>query len=62
MDERELQEAARNHLWLHFTRMAGVAGGEVPIIVRGDGCYLVVQGHEGAATPVRQCGHYALVG
>ncbi len=27
-----------------------------------DGCYLVVQGHEGAATPVRQCGHYALVG
>ena len=40
MDERELQEAARNHLWLHFTRMAGVAGGEVPIIVRGDGCYL----------------------
>jgi adenosylmethionine-8-amino-7-oxononanoate aminotransferase len=33
----ELQQAARNHLWLHFTRMAGP---EPPIIVRGDGCYL----------------------
>src|SRR6184192_3965185 len=36
----DLQRAARDHLWLHFTRMAGYEGGEVPIIVRGDGCYL----------------------
>jgi adenosylmethionine-8-amino-7-oxononanoate aminotransferase len=36
----ELQRAARDHLWLHFTRMSGYADGEVPIIVRGDGCYL----------------------
>jgi adenosylmethionine-8-amino-7-oxononanoate aminotransferase len=36
----ELQRAARNHLWLHFTRMAGYLESEVPIIVRGDGCYL----------------------
>src|ERR671922_341217 len=36
----ELQEAARRHLWLHFTRMAGYRDGDVPIIVRGDGCYL----------------------
>ena len=36
----ELQQAARDHLWLHFTRMSGYADGEVPIIVRGDGCYL----------------------
>ena len=36
----ELQKAARDHLWLHFTRMSGYADGEVPIIVRGDGCYL----------------------
>src|ERR671929_327227 len=36
----ELQQAARDHLWLHFTRMAGYKDGEVPIIVRGDGCYL----------------------
>jgi adenosylmethionine-8-amino-7-oxononanoate aminotransferase len=36
----ELQQAARDHLWLHFTRMSGYRDGEVPIIVRGDGCYL----------------------
>jgi adenosylmethionine-8-amino-7-oxononanoate aminotransferase len=36
----ELQKAAREHLWLHFTRMGGYRDGEVPIIVRGDGCYL----------------------
>jgi adenosylmethionine-8-amino-7-oxononanoate aminotransferase len=33
----ELHRAAREHLWLHFTRMGGH---EPPIIVRGDGCYL----------------------
>ncbi|MHB8470373.1 MAG: aminotransferase class III-fold pyridoxal phosphate-dependent enzyme, partial [Gaiellaceae bacterium] len=33
----ELQRAARDHLWLHFTRMGGA---EPPIIVRGEGCYL----------------------
>src|SRR5919112_5744260 len=36
----DLQQAARDHLWLHFTRMGGYTDGEVPIIVRGDGCYL----------------------
>ena len=36
----DLQRAARDHLWLHFTRMGGYQDGEVPIIVRGDGCYL----------------------
>jgi adenosylmethionine-8-amino-7-oxononanoate aminotransferase len=36
----ELQQAARDHLWLHFTRMAGYLDAEVPIIVRGEGCYL----------------------
>src|SRR6058998_1331404 len=36
----DLQRAAREHLWLHFTRMAGYRDSEVPIIVRGDGCYL----------------------
>jgi adenosylmethionine-8-amino-7-oxononanoate aminotransferase len=36
----DLQRAAREHLWLHFTRMAGYQQMEVPIIVRGDGCYL----------------------
>jgi adenosylmethionine-8-amino-7-oxononanoate aminotransferase len=33
----DLQRAAHDHLWLHFTRMGAP---EVPIIVRGDGCYL----------------------
>jgi adenosylmethionine-8-amino-7-oxononanoate aminotransferase len=36
----ELQQAARDHLWLHFTRMGGYTKAEVPIIVRGEGCYL----------------------
>ena len=36
----DLQQAARDHLWLHFTRMGGYQSGEVPIIVSGDGCYL----------------------
>ena len=36
----DLQRAAREHLWLHFTRMSAYEGAEVPIIVRGDGCYL----------------------
>jgi adenosylmethionine-8-amino-7-oxononanoate aminotransferase len=36
----ELQRAARDHLWLHFTRMGGFQEGELPVIVRGEGCYL----------------------
>jgi adenosylmethionine-8-amino-7-oxononanoate aminotransferase len=36
----DLQQAARNHLWLHFTRMGAYGDAEVPIIVRGEGCYL----------------------
>lgn len=36
----DLQRAARDHLWLHFTRMSAYEGSEVPIIVRGEGCYL----------------------
>jgi adenosylmethionine-8-amino-7-oxononanoate aminotransferase len=36
----DLQKAAREHLWLHFTRMGEYADHELPIIVRGDGCYL----------------------
>jgi adenosylmethionine-8-amino-7-oxononanoate aminotransferase len=36
----DLQQAARDHLWLHFTRMGGYREAEVPIIVRGEGCHL----------------------
>jgi adenosylmethionine-8-amino-7-oxononanoate aminotransferase len=36
----DLQKAAKDHLWMHFTRMGGYDLADVPIIVRGDGCYL----------------------
>jgi adenosylmethionine-8-amino-7-oxononanoate aminotransferase len=39
-EKLDLQRAARDHLWLHFTRMSAYEGADVPIIVRGDGCYL----------------------
>ncbi len=36
-----LQELARRHLWMHFTRMGAYdEDHEVPIIVRGEGCYV----------------------
>ena len=36
----DLQKLAKDHLWLHFTRMGGYRDAEVPVIVRGEGCYL----------------------
>ena len=39
-DRSELQELARRHLWMHFTRMGAYTDHELPIIVRGDGCYV----------------------
>ncbi len=36
----DLQQEAKEHLWMHFTRMGGYRKADVPIIVRGDGCYL----------------------
>lgn len=36
-----LSEAARRHLWMHFTRHSVYEhGNEVPVIVRGDGAYI----------------------
>jgi adenosylmethionine-8-amino-7-oxononanoate aminotransferase len=35
-----LQEAARRHLWMHFTRMSSYTNHDVPIIVRGEGAYV----------------------
>jgi adenosylmethionine-8-amino-7-oxononanoate aminotransferase len=35
-----LQELARRHLWMHFTRMSAYDDHEIPIIVRGEGCYV----------------------
>jgi adenosylmethionine-8-amino-7-oxononanoate aminotransferase len=39
----DLEQMARDHLWLHFTRMGAYAEGGMPIIVRGEGCYLYDQ-------------------
>jgi len=39
-DEQTLQDLARRHLWLHFTRMSAYEDHEVPILVRGEGCYV----------------------
>src|SRR5205809_1397569 len=36
----ELQEQAKRHLWMHFTRMGSYADHEVPVIARGEGCYV----------------------
>ncbi|MFQ5426875.1 MAG: aspartate aminotransferase family protein, partial [Gaiellales bacterium] len=35
-----LEQLARDHLWLHFTRMGSFADAELPIIVRGQDCHL----------------------
>ena len=35
-----LQEMARRHLWMHFTRMSAYEQQDIPIIVRGEGCYV----------------------
>src|SRR5438093_12495681 len=35
-----LQELAKRHLWMHFTRMGAYADHDVPIITRGEGCYV----------------------
>jgi len=36
----DLQRLAKRHLWMHFTRMGSYADADVPVIVRGDGCYV----------------------
>jgi adenosylmethionine-8-amino-7-oxononanoate aminotransferase len=39
-ERSSLQDLARRHLWMHFTRMSAYEDHEVPIIVRGEGCYV----------------------
>src|SRR5436190_4378565 len=38
--DSDLQRKAKRHLWMHFTRMGAYADAEVPVIVRGEGCYV----------------------
>ena len=35
-----LQELAKRHLWMHFTRMGAYEDQEIPVLVKGDGCYV----------------------
>src|SRR5215212_4835228 len=39
-EQASLQDLARRHLWMHFTRMGAYEQGEVPIIARGEGPYV----------------------
>ncbi len=39
-DGERLEELARRHLWMHFSRMGHFQHAEVPTIVRGDGCHV----------------------
>src|ERR687888_2281544 len=38
--ETGLQDLAKRHLWMHFTRHGAYDGADVPIIVRGEGPYV----------------------
>ncbi|MDQ1424762.1 MAG: hypothetical protein QOD72_2260, partial [Acidimicrobiaceae bacterium] len=35
-----LQEQAHRHLWMHFTRLGAFADADIPVIERGEGCYV----------------------
>jgi adenosylmethionine-8-amino-7-oxononanoate aminotransferase len=39
-DYDHLQQAAKDHLWLHFARHGAYADHDVPVMVRGEGAYL----------------------
>jgi adenosylmethionine-8-amino-7-oxononanoate aminotransferase len=39
-ERSSLQELGRRHLWMHFTRMSAYEDHEIPIITRGEGCYV----------------------
>lgn len=39
-DYDHLQRAAKDHLWMHFTRHSSYDGADVPIITRGEGAYI----------------------
>ena len=35
-----MQKSAREHLWMHFTRMSSYDSADIPIMVRGEGAYV----------------------
>src|SRR3954453_664508 len=40
MTDQDMFGAARDHLWMHFTRLSAYADSNVPVIVRGAGPYV----------------------
>lgn len=40
MSATELQTLASRHLWMHFTSMGELDAADLPMIVRGEGCYV----------------------
>jgi adenosylmethionine-8-amino-7-oxononanoate aminotransferase len=40
LDNRKLQETAKQHLMMHFTRHGTYRNEDVPVIARGEGCWL----------------------
>jgi adenosylmethionine-8-amino-7-oxononanoate aminotransferase len=40
VSQGSLQELAKRHLWMHFTRLGAYAEHDIPIIVRGEGCHV----------------------
>lgn len=40
LDYEHLQRAAKDHLWMHFTRHSTYDHSDVPIIVKGEGAYI----------------------
>jgi hypothetical protein len=39
-DVDRLDEQARRHLWMHFSRLGAYTGADIPIMAEGDGCNL----------------------
>src|ERR1039458_9403075 len=40
MSTDQLQEKAKEHLWMHFTRLSTYLDQDVPVIVRGEGVHV----------------------
>lgn len=40
LSEESLQQKAKDHLWMHFTRQSSMESGGVPIITKGDGHHI----------------------
>jgi adenosylmethionine-8-amino-7-oxononanoate aminotransferase len=40
LDPAQLQQAAKDNLWMHFTRHGSYKDADVPVIVRGEGAYI----------------------